>query len=139
MHRVPRVNQREVRLDGIGLTNTKGDTLKDFSIHRGMNRREAERAVVRVGGTIIEINGTGERRMFHPCGGYSCRYSVSRKDLPRSVLVWLKRLFGQHRLDGSRSLAPGQGGRTSPLPCVGTKAVGQWMGTDLELASVTRV
>lgn len=66
-------------------------------IHHGMNRREAERAVIRAGGTIIEIAGTGERRMYHPCGGYSCRYSVSRKDLPRSVYVWLKRLFNLYR------------------------------------------
>lgn len=63
---------------------------KEDPFHRGMNRRQAERAFRRMGGKVEEIAGTGERRLVHPAGGRSCRYSGHRKDLPREILVYLK-------------------------------------------------
>lgn len=55
-----------------------------------MNRREVERRVLELGGTVEPVNRTGEHRYSHPAVPRKVVHNCRRKDASRQALVWLR-------------------------------------------------
>lgn len=56
------------------------------------NRREVEREIVELGGTVENLPGTGARMYRHPLMGPTVRVNGRRKDSTRRTNCWLRRL-----------------------------------------------
>jgi len=61
-------------------------------IHTGCDTRQALAAARRLGCSVTVRPGTGDYVIRHPTIARSMRVSVSRKDAPRSLTVFLSRL-----------------------------------------------
>ncbi len=59
---------------------------------RSGNRIEEERRIRELGGEIHSVKGTGERYAWHPAIGRSSKYNARRKDSPRSLSRFRRRL-----------------------------------------------
>lgn len=46
-----------------------------------------------IGGQVEEIDGTGEERFWHPSMDRTIRVNARRKDVPRSLTVYAKRIL----------------------------------------------
>lgn len=62
------------------------------AIHDGMNLRESLAHAHRLGATVIKPRRTGEVRIQHPLMPKPVLANGRRKDSPRKVTAWLRRL-----------------------------------------------
>jgi len=58
----------------------------------GLDLRKAKEWAHRLGATVEPVRKTGEYRFRHPVMPKPCRVNGHRKDAPRHLCVWLKRL-----------------------------------------------
>lgn len=61
-------------------------------ILHGINLIDAERIARILGCEVASRHRTGERRMSHPSMPKSVVYNHRRKDAPRSLIAWLRRV-----------------------------------------------
>jgi hypothetical protein len=64
----------------------------DRQLVSGLDLHKAIQAARRQGATVEEIRRTGEYRFRHPLMPKPCRVDGHRKDTPRHLIVWLRRL-----------------------------------------------
>lgn len=65
---------------------------KSRGVHRGMSLADAKTLARRRGATVEPIHRTGELRFYHPRLGALGAVNARRKDAPRRLVVWLRRL-----------------------------------------------
>jgi len=75
----------------------------DSVVFSGMNQRAALRIARKLGATVRCVRRTGEIRVSHPALPDTVKFpnSSRRKDSPRSLTQWLRRLG--HALSGTSS------------------------------------
>lgn len=63
-----------------------------MKIERGISQRDLDALWVLMGGTIVPIRRTGERRYAHPSGRCSTPYSRRRKDASVKLIAFVRRI-----------------------------------------------
>lgn len=57
-----------------------------------MNRRDLERRIVRLGGSVEPVRRHGENRYSHPAVPEKVKHNARRKSASRHAEVWLRRI-----------------------------------------------
>ncbi len=66
--------------------------MKNVDLVSGINLDKAIQAAREFGSQIHPIYRTGELRFEHPLAVRPCRVDARRKDSPRHLVVWLRRV-----------------------------------------------